>query len=545
MIRIRPARRSFRFRRSVATAAIAAVFSIPLAARAQDTLSAPADSVTTAAVVDTVMEASIATYGGPSPLLSEDHWAVRAAWRAEALGLARFLPAQRAVPRAAVADALAEAARTAEAGRPEYAALTRGWLRRFTDEFTEFGGESAWRRGPGAALLGSALTAGAARAEGRLAPPVGVYDFRQPARELDDATRASLGWESGFGLGRVAVASWDVRVETDGDGGASLRVPRWDAAVGARGWQLAVGEGPVGYGPSPGGGVVLSSPLFVPRLEVQTTRPTRLPWVLGALGSASLHTFVSRLDDARHPGEPWMWGARAAFQPHARFTVGISRASIFGGDSIDAGVTPENLLKMLVGVLSEEFENQLVAMDFRWRLPTERALPATLYLEWGADDGSGAWWDVPGIVGGAFFPALPGLSEVGLGAEYTYFGERCCGHGPWYYHSTFRGNWARGGLALAHPLGGDGSEAALYLRADLLDAALRLDARGFTRERGVEPGTRTGNLFAPERGGRSLGFTVNAAVRLLPRAELRAASFLEDGDGWSERRFEARLGYFF
>src|SRR5206468_3168191 len=72
-----------------------------------------------------------------SPLLPFEHWAVRAARRAEAMGLTRFFPAQRAVPRSQVARALADAARNAES--PALRRLTAGWAARFVEEFPEYG----------------------------------------------------------------------------------------------------------------------------------------------------------------------------------------------------------------------------------------------------------------------------------------------------------------------------------------------------------------------------------------------------------------------
>ena len=40
---------------------------------------------------------------------------------------------------------------------------------------------------------------------------------------------------------------------------------------------------------------------------IVTPRRTRTP---------SAHTFASQVGGTRHPDEPWLWGARLAFQPH-------------------------------------------------------------------------------------------------------------------------------------------------------------------------------------------------------------------------------------
>ncbi|HEU0055357.1 MAG TPA: capsule assembly Wzi family protein, partial [Longimicrobium sp.] len=300
---------TFRAAGPLLAAAAFALASAPLAA--QDTLA-----------VDTVARAASAPASipdevdAPSPLIEAGHWAVRAAARAEALGLTtHYLPAQRSVPRAAVERALREAAERAAAERPELAALTAGWHARFLEEFREFRPESAWRRAAVAPLAGR-WSLGGRSDEGRLSPARGLVDFRQPAVALPDEDRAFALSEIGVGLGRFAVADVELVGEL-GDGDEGLDAHRWEVAVGAGAWRLGFGEEPVGYGYGGAGGVVLSS-TPMPRVELQTSRPVRLPWVLSRLGDASFHTFVSRMDEARHPGDPWMWGARASFQPHPR-----------------------------------------------------------------------------------------------------------------------------------------------------------------------------------------------------------------------------------
>ncbi|HEX5725187.1 MAG TPA: capsule assembly Wzi family protein [Longimicrobiaceae bacterium] len=469
-----------------------------------------------------------------TPLLPAEHWAVRAAARAEALGLVEgYLPAQRSVRRAAVHGALARAAFRAADGRdPALAALTEGWLRRFAEEFREYADSAV---SPGPVRLGSAAGVEAERHEGRLAPGI----QRLPGAPLPDREEAALRAEVAVALGRHLSLAAQPRAGTD-----EAELARWDVTLAFRGVALSVGRESVGYGDGRGGGVVLSASQPLPRVELETTRPGRLPSVLRHVGPVSLHTFLTRLDEARHAGDPWMWGARVAFQPHARFTFGVNRAAMFGGDSA-AEVTVENVAKMLVGVLSEDFENQLFSLDLRWRLPTEGALPATVYVEWGAEDGAGALNEQPGVVAGVFLPGLPGVPGLALGVEHARL-ERCCGHGVWYFHSDFIGNWVRGDVPLGHPIAGGGRETLGYLEADLFASRLRVHAGAFARSRAaLGPPGRPGNLFAPERAGESWGARLQAWLRLHPRAEARAALFHEDGDGWREQRLHAGLNLFF
>lgn len=489
--------------------------------------------------------AQVAAEGAPptlpaaSPSLPGDHWAVRAATRAKELGLTtRYLPAQRAVPRAAVGEALREASLAALGRDPELAGLARGWYARFTEEFRE----TAAGTSP-TGLLGSAVGAGYERRGGDVEPGAGLFERRTGVTYLPlrSTLVASASLAGALTPGLAAVA--DPRVTDDG-----LALPRWDAIAGWGPVALSVGEEAVGYGPAFGGGIVLSGAATLPRVEVQTSRPVEFPGVLRILGSGAFHTFVTRLDERRHPGNPYLWGMRVVVQPHPRLTFGGSRASIFGGDSVTTPVTAGSVGRMLLGILTEDFENQVVAAEFRYRLPTESVLPITLYLEWGADDGSGAWWDVPGRVAGAFVPAVPGLPAVAAGFEYASFAPLCCGNPSWYTHAGQPGGWVAKGAILGHPLGGEGREFLLYGQADLLDARLRLDARAFRRERGrkgYDLFLRAGNLFAPERAGWSSGGAVEGLWRANRRTEVRAVLFREVGSGWRTHALDLNASLLF
>lgn len=517
-------------------AALAAVL-VAATARAQGTVdTAGVVSTDTTAVLRVAPTAEIARTFRASPLLPFEHWAVQAARRAEAMGLTRFFPAQRAVPRSEVAQALADAARNAE--RPAQRRLTAGWVTRFVEEFPEYGGGT---RALGAlTVLGGSAAAGFDRATGRLSPIAGYQGLGQQPQPLPDVSdpRATLEL--------AAATEW---AAVSGEGayrGGEAVVRQWDAAVGAGAFQLAAGREPVGYGYGETGGIVYSDPDALPRVELQTTRPIRLPWIFRKAGAVTLHTFVGPVSDpARHPTEPYLWGFRAAVQPHPRLTFAANRGSMFGGEGDPTTVM--RVLKMLAGVVHSQFENQVISLDGRYRLPTDRVLPVTAYMEWGADDAAGAMDETPARVIGLLFPVLPGAPEAAFGVEYTFFKAGCCGHGPWYQNTTFPGGWAAHGQPLGHPLGGEGAEYAAYAQADLLGAALHLDGRAYLRDRTNASLARYGggNLFTPQRLGRARGGTLDASLRLRPRVDLRAGFALEDGDGWREQSLRAALAWLF
>lgn len=489
----------------------------PLVAGAQDVV--PADS---AAPADTMPDELPRPRYAASPLLPPGHWAVRAADRAEALGLADgYLPAQRAVPRAWVEAALRAAAERTAGSGSGLERMAAEWHTHFVAEFPEYatGADDA-----PVGLLGWNLGAGYALAEGRVAPAVGT--------EVPEAVPDRWGWGlhamPGVRVGRWLAAYGEVRESAGPEVG-----PRWSVVAGAGAFALSAGRETESYGVGRGGGIIYSGIEPLPRVELSTTRALRLPGVLGRAGGVSMHTFVSRAAAAREPGRPWLWGARLAAQPHRRLTVAVNRGSMFGGPPGDP-VTARNLARMMVGEIRTNFENQMVSMDFRYRVPSERVLPVVLYLEWGADDGAGAVTDVPGHVAGVFIPALPGLDRLALGAEVARFGRPRDGNGPWYRHNIFHGNWARGEALLGHPLGGEGTEGSVYGEAELLGGRLRLDGRAFARRRSATG--QPSNVLGPSRLGRSTGGEVEVLWRAWHNLELGASVAGEAGGGWRDRR---------
>jgi len=382
----------------VLLAGLLALPALPGSAMAQD-------STVAAVAADTAVQLRAR---GPlaSPPLASDHWAVQAAARAEALGLvARYQPAQGSVPRMAVAAALREAAERAPLENPRLAALTRAWYERFVEEFPEADDTPGARGGP--RLLGSSAGAGFRGRYGFAAPGRGIdVDVRRtgatPRPDISEGlATASLAASLVPGVQLFAVPE----VGTEG-----VRLARADLIAGWGPAELSVGRGQVVYGNEVGGSVVYSGLGTLDRIEFQTTRPFTLPSFLRYLGPTTFQTFATRLHEERHPGDPYLWGARGTIRPHPRFTLGIQRGSMFGGDSAMGATNLENIARMLVGgIKGYGFENQVVSVDFRLRAPTEELLPLTLYFEWGADDASGAWHREPALIGGIAVPAVPGL----------------------------------------------------------------------------------------------------------------------------------------
>jgi len=464
------------------------------------------------------------------PLLDRTHWAVEAVERLRALGeVDEHLPPQNSVPLEEVERALRAAAGAGTGALPPAGA----WHARLLEEFSGVGVvHSASGRVP--VVLTGRATAGVRWREGGVAPGRGEFEpERTGALPLDDQTRwvgvgeTALAWGSHLGL--------SARLESDEDG---VRFDRLEVAVGWGRVRASVGRTPVGYAHGRGGGVLLGGDAALDAIQLGTREPFRLPFFLRVLGPVSVHTFLGRMWEDRHPGDPYFWGGSAYLQPHPRITFGIHRAALFGGKEDDP-VTVKKVLGMLVGrVASHGFEDQIVSVSGRFDLPTEEVLPLTAYLEWGSEDAAGAWHDVPGIVGGLWSPSLPFAPGVAMGAEYAHFSTSCCGNPKWYRHWSFVGSWASRDLPLGHPLGGNGRQAMVFAEAYLLDARARLGGSVYRRDRKDE------NLFAPGREGGSTGGSFSLEVRPFPSWELRLEAAEERGDDWSDRNVRIEVSYF-
>jgi hypothetical protein len=468
-----------------------------------------------------------------SPALPLGHWAVVAAKRAEALGLVRqYLPAQTAVPRHLVGHALREAAERAAESAPHLEALTQDWLMRFAQEFAA---DSGVFGGSGVRNLGTSGTLGYVHDRGRVHPGAGLFPDRLTGAALVPDRSALLGGVSvAAGIGSNLSLLIEPLAQPEG-----LQLQGWEVRAGWRNLGLSAGRQPVGYGYSASGGVVLSGSEPIDRFQFETLEPFRLPSLFRRIGLISAHAFLGRLDEPRHPGDPYIWGMAGSVQPHPRLTVSVHRASIIAGDSIATPLTPRTFFRTFIGHNLLGFENEVVAGQLRMRLPTERFLPLTLYTEWGAEDAAGAWRDVPGRLYGIYVAAMPGLPQAALGAEHVSFAHSCCGNPPWYRHHPHAGGWVMDERPLGHPLGGQGEQSTVYAQADLLGARLRLNGQLFARRREGE------NLYVPGREGTSTGFEAGGIMRVHRRSDAMLTIYREAGAGWTERSFALGLRAYF
>ena len=434
-----------------------------------------------------------------------------------------YLPAQRMVPRSQVAAALREAACRGALENPNLAGLARAWYERFLEEFPE----SSEPAGAGPSLLGSHVSGVYAD---RAATPIAVPPDPRSGGSLDplpDRSEPILEGTVAARWGSHLAASLAPQLES-----GNAQVAHWDVIGAWRGFALAIGRQPVGYGFGSVSGAVFGGGVPINRIELQTVRPVSLPGWLGYVGPVTFHVFAGSVTGEPHTDGTVLHGTSLQARPHPRLTLGAQRAVMFGGDSAD--VNAGTVLRMLFFAANRS-ENNLYSFTYRWRVPTERWVPLTLYGEWAGDDTAGGLTEGPGGTIGGTVPSVPGMPQLAIGLERTFFGR--FPRREWYTHYAFP--WIEDGLPLGHPLGGNGTELLAYARADLLRARLRVGGHGALRERTPH------NLYAPARRGSSgvLGFQL--ALRVFSKADLHASWLYEDGEGWADRDAQAGFTFFF
>jgi hypothetical protein len=393
------------------------------------------------------------------------------------------------------------------------------YLHRFREEF------ASARAGDGSRLSASVLGLYRVRND-QVRAGIG-YDtvwtgarFVDDENEVDGVVRVSAG--SRYLAGALAANSGGLE---------ELQVVLAAGAVGIWG-----GRRVLGYATPAGGGIVFNEA----RLDgagVFLTRPARVP----LLGQVRFELHGSKIDNVlalngmQNAVEPWLLTGRASVQPHARLTIGMNRGMIFGGNG-NLPVTVKRVLRNLIGFSTDEgelsFANQLVSVDFRYRPPTG-AVPLAVYLEWGTEDLSGGWWDVPGISAGVEITGLP-RRDVSVGLERTEF-KRNRSNSHWYQNAWFRGGWADDGMILGHPLAGHGVEWRWFASGGSA-RSITADVAAYKRRR------RAQNLFAPERRGSSVGAALNAEAFLNGRIRLQLSGDIEHGNESDWTAANARAG---
>ena len=443
-----------------------------------------------------------------SPFVSPDHWSYRVLRRLDHAGqLPRGADvARHAIPQEEIAQLL----------------TSTPYLVRFREEFPD----------PGQDRFNSSLKLGYRVVKDAVAPGVG-YDIDNwtGARPLDDESEAIYAPNVRLFATKILAAS----LGTQDDGDADVQLVVAGGLIG--GW---IGKRELGYGAGEGGGLVVESNDLAGG-GVYLTRPLKLPLI----GPTRFEMHLSKIDNEFNDGtsqaevEPWFWTARGSFEPIANLRIGINRGMIFGGEG-NLPVTFNRVAENIIGIYTDDgessFANQVISVDFRYRI----ARGLTAYLDWGADDAAGGWFDVPAILGGLEFVRVDSTYDVAVGIEHLSVARMCCFNSIWYRNAWFRGSWADGDEILGHPLGGNGREWRIFANGGSLNQKLLASGAVFLRRREDE------NLFAPERAGKSTGVELSADYALSRTLRIGADVIFESGQaGWNSSRGSAAVRYIF
>ncbi|MGH7500374.1 MAG: capsule assembly Wzi family protein [Longimicrobiales bacterium] len=380
-----------------------------------------------------------------------------------------------------------------------------GWIARLEEESGAGGGVTL-----AATVDAGFRTRAGERIAGRLVPRAGGdFDYtgtvERPARRAVDASQSIS-----LSLSRFTIAA--ARGERDEVRG---RTTALYILYGTESLDLWAGRRPLAFGPAGRGGIVLGDETRLDGFGVELPAGFHLPGFLRALGPVRLSQTFARMHRSGPIEHPWFLATRVLISPSPSLAIGLNRAALFGGEG-NQGVTLERAFWMLlgqtdIGSKDSDFENQVVSFDVRWHPGTSAW---TVFGEYAFDDAGGAFIRVPALTLGATLARVPGLPSLAASAEITRFTPHCCGHPPWYRHGALAEGWTDRGVLLGHASGGEGTEAALGVRADLADARVIADARAYIRDRGPE------NLLAPEFEGRSLGAELRTTAAFTPHLRI-------------------------
>lgn len=483
-----------------------------------------------------------------TPLVPQDHWSLQAARRLEGAGLTDpgYDPGTATVTVGRLHAVFREAVNRAQ-DRPDLRSLAEGYQDRFEEEFPGVAGESgsaAADTGASFRWLGGSLGAGYTRETGRLLAGEGYHN--------------DAGWTGARPLPDVSRGTGELRVLAGFDSWAAVSVsPVVDDGLGLKEGHLAAVVGPVTLwggrrafrlGATDRGGLVAAGPDFGDPVDLDgggaATESFRLPWIFRYLGPFRVESTVTLIDENGEFDNPWMLVLRGRFAPHPRFSFGVNRGAMYGGEGNVSIPFHEVLLRAVLGVRPGQahgFDNQIVSADVRFRPPLGE-LPLVVYGEWGAEDSSGSYKDVPAFLGGLEVTALPGLPQLALGIDATRFSESCCGNPSWYRHGAFLEGWSEKGRPLGLPLGGHGREIRIFGNLDVADARGRIDFGVFDRSREAE------NVFWPQRAGDSRGFALDGHLRIHGRVEMSVSGMVESGEGegsWDRGALRATARWLF
>lgn len=243
-------------------------------------------------------------------------------------------------------------------------------------------------------------------------------------------------------------------------------------------WQISYGKQSVWWGPSEGGGMMMSdnaTPLTM--FRVNRVTPFKLPSVFGALGPMRVEFFlgqysgyefmftplglVGQYGQSLHP-QPIVHGERISFKPFPNFEFGLSRTTDYGGPGYP--LTWHNFLRSAfsVGDTIPGAPNKPGArrsgIDFNYRIKNAVSLYTDSFTE--HDEISPIVGpDVAAWLAGIYIPRLPRLPKMDLRVEGVYTDPPIGGNvgsGFFYYNPTWISGFTNAGNLMGNWVGRQG-----------------------------------------------------------------------------------------
>jgi len=227
---------------------------------------------------------------------------------------------------------------------------------------------------------------------------------------------------------------------------------------------IEIGKDAQWWGPGYHGSLLLSNNA-VPLTIIKFTNPVpfELPWILKSFGPFKFVFFVSKLEKARRVAEPYMWGLRFDFKPHANLEIGLERTALLGGHGrpSDLGIWYSSLYGAnnadnCWNNCYREPGDQRAGLDIKYTLPSQTQ-PVQIYLE---ADGEDEFNNLPNLwafVSGVYLPRVLSVERIDLRMEYAITRGRSHTPYTWYTHSIFD-SYTYHGMIMGHHIGTDSDD---------------------------------------------------------------------------------------
>lgn len=299
------------------------------------------------------------------------------------------------------------------------------------------------------------------------------YQHSPSAPALPTAAREAI---SQADFGTLGLAQPPVPPDTETAGLDRARLLDTYVAMNISDWQLSYGKQSLWWGPSEGGGMMLSDaadPLTMFRINRVT------PLSLGFLGEMREEFFIGQYSgyefmytpsglvgqygQSLHP-QPIVHGERVSFKPTPNFEFGLSRTTDYGGPGY-----PLTLHTFLRSVFSTALTVPGAAnkpgarrsgLDFSYRIP--RFMGLTFYADGFTEHDTFspiAGPDVAAWLGGIYVPRLPKIPKMDFRAEGVETDPPIggqVGHGNFYYDGTWITGFQNAGHLMGNWVGREG-----------------------------------------------------------------------------------------